>query len=502
MFRIDSISKLGTQPIPGSNRVGQQCYEFSQYTQIRNEIQKLARIGQSSNVDWIGIIDNSIELLTYHTKDLQIAAYLAFSLFHQYQFKGLAAGLNFLFNFIINFWEEAYPQGRLHAKIEALNWYASCSLNHLSRINLDKEDEEFQQEIIYLLKNFESELLTRAINCHLFANLREKIELLNTFAPIIEQKEESVIEFREFSHQKESNIHLEPALLTLTQFARELMEKDPSNPYAYYLNRIAAWAGINALPYNEEGQTLVKPPEYFNRERIRKVLNLGNLSEIIITVEEIIPQEPFWLDLNFISLNSLKKLDGKFNQAYEATKLELRHFLKRIPGVELLKFNDGTSFLSEDYLEQVQSLTAKKIAFTSVSEKKLSAIEQKQLQQIKEAMAQFDKKKQNMNFHQLELIHKESISNKIKLLVYMSVCESLIAENETALLKPYTDFIVELVEYHQLVTWEPSLALEALIVAFRCMKFLKNRSSTQEMDRVFSLITKMDMNAARELAQP
>ncbi|MBN9228890.1 MULTISPECIES: TssA family type VI secretion system protein [Legionella] len=501
MFRADSIHTLGTNPIPGFSKAGQQCYDFAQYTLIRNEIQKLSRIGQSSDVDWPRISDNAIELLTYHTKDVQIATYLAYSLFHQYQFKGLAAGLAFLVDFVVNFWEDAYPQGRLQAKIESLNWCATQSLSHLSQMKLTLDDEEFQQQIIHTLKKLESELLARAVNIDLFANLREKIESANTFAPqVIEHKEQPFIELHESKQQKASNIHLEPALLILTQSARELMEKDSSNPYAYYLNRVAAWGGINAIPYNEEGLTFVKPPEYFNLERIKKVQSTGNLSDIVATAEDIIPQEPFWLDLNLISLNALNKLDKKFNQAYEAVKLELIHFINRIPGIEQLKFSNNTPFISENYVEQINQLMAKKIPLGMDSEKTLSVIEQKQLHEIKEVIAQLDKKKTPTHIHQLELLRKDAISDKVKLFAYMTVCESLLAANEYAILKPYTAFIVELIEQHQLVTWEPSLALDALILTYRCMKFLKNNSSAQELEHVFSLITKMDIKVAMELA--
>ncbi len=501
MFKIDALNKLGTQSIPGLNKVGQQCYEFSQYTLIRNEIQKLSRVGQSSEVDWQAVIDNSIELLTYYTKDVQIASYLAYGLFEQYQLRGLTAGLTFLLDFIVNFWEDAYPQGRLKAKIESLNWYAAHSLDHLTQIKLITEDEEFRHPAINTLKTLESELLARGVNIDLFSNLQKKIESADGVTTSAAAQEKSITEFQNSNQQKESNINLEPALLILTQSARELMAKDLSDPYAYYINRVAAWSGVTKIPFNEKGLTLVNPPEYFNLERIKKVQNTGNLMEIVATAEEIIPQEPFWFDLNLISLNALNKLDGKFSQAYEITKLELIHFINRIPGIEQLRFNDNTAFLSENYVAQLDRLMAKKIPNSTDSERTLSVIEQKQLHEIKEIIAQFNKKKQKIPIHQLELLHKDSISNKVKLLSYMAICESLLDANEQSILKPYLTFILELIDRHQLMTWEPGLALEALILTYHCMKFLKNTISTQDMDHVFSLITKMDIHTAMELTQ-
>ncbi|PWY56726.1 ImpA domain-containing protein [Legionella qingyii] len=501
MFKIDSITNLGTQPIPGLNRAGQECYEFSQYTLIRNEVQKLSRVGQSSDVHWLSIIDNSIELLTYYTKDIQIASYLAYGLFHQYQFRGLAAGLNFLLDFIVHFWEEAYPQGRLKAKIEALNWYATQSLNHLKQIKLVSEDEDFLQPSISTLKNLERELLTRNVNIDLFSNLQKKIESTEVIALPTAAQEQTIIEMQSSNRQNESSVSLEPAFLLCTQFARELMEKDRSNPYAYYLNRVASWSGITGIPFNDDGLTLVKPPEYFNQERIKKVQDTGNWAEIVATAEEMLPQEPFWLDLNLISLNALQKLDGKFNPAYETTKRELVHFINRIPGIEKLRFSDKTPFLSEHYVAQLNLFTVKKSSQSTDSEKTLSAIEQNQLQAIKEVIAHLNTQKADMSRQQIELLHKDSISNKVKLLSYMAMCESLLDANEQSILKPYLTFILELINKHHLIAWEPGLALDALILTYRCMKFLKNSFSTQEMDHVFSLITKLDLNAARELAE-
>ncbi|WP_454784527.1 TssA family type VI secretion system protein [Legionella sp. WA2024007413] len=500
MFNIDSINKLGTQPIPGTNKAGEQCYEFTQYALIRNEVQKLSRIGQSSDVHWLSIIDNSIELLTYYTKDIQIAAYLAYGLFHQYQFKGLAAGLNFLLDFIVNFWEDAYPQGRMKAKIETLNWYATQSLNHLKQVKLSTDDEDLLHPIINTLKNLERELLTRGVHIDLFSSLQKKIEATEVITVHTPVQDKSSTELPSSNLQNQSSVNLEPALILCTQFARELMEKDRANPYAYYLNRVAAWGGITGIPVNDNGVTLVKAPEYFNQERIKKVQDTGDWAEIVATAEEIIPQEPFWLDLNLISLNALQKLDGVFNAAYETAKQELAHFIQRISGIEKLRFNDKTPFVSDHYVGQLSQIIAKKSAQISNSEKNLSAIEQNQLREIKEVIAQFNTKKPDISRQQLELLHKESISNKVKLFSYMALCESLLEANEQSILKPYLRLILEIIEQHHLTTWEPGLALEALILTYRSMKFLKNSFSTQEMDHVFYLITKLDLSAATELA--
>ncbi|MCL9684922.1 TssA family type VI secretion system protein [Legionella maioricensis] len=503
MSKLDAISALGAKPLSGSNQAGQECYELPEYIALHTEIQKLSRVGQSSSVNWTTIIENSVTLLTNHTKDIQIASYLSYSLFRQYRFQGLAVGLKFLVDFIRNFWDVAYPQGREKVKIEFLNWYAAQSINYLMQIQLIKEDGEFQKSILNSIKKLENELLAHGANIDFFSSLRKKIELIEAFSNLpepekTEEKQSAKLNETTQYPSKESKINLESALLILTQSARELMGKEPSNAYSYYLNRIAAWSGIEEAPLSEDGVTLVKSPEYFNHERIKKAQEAGYPTELAAIAEEMIPQEPFWLDLHFISLNALRKLDGSFNPVIEMIKREFVNFLARFPSIEQLKFSDGVPFLSEQYKEQFATFSKEKLPNLASHITALSAIEQKQLKQMKEVLTE---KNQRGDLASLELLNKNSISGKVKLLSYMAICDSLLNRNEQVVLKPNLTFIIELVERHQLITWEPSLALEALILVYRCMKFLKNNIPPHQMEHVFSLITQIDMKTAIELSQ-
>lgn len=505
MSKIDFINTIGAKPLTGASPVGQGCHELSEYVIVCNEIQKLSRIGQSSSIDWLSIIDNSVNLLTLHSKDIQIASYLAYSLFRQYHMQGLAPGLKLLLDLIANFWEELHPQGREKAKIEFLNWYATQSLNYLTQLSFVKGDEKFQKQVLTTIEKLESEMVKRGLETEFFSSFRKKLELFYTSPtvqemPVTEEKTAKLSTETESGQANESSINIASSLLTLTKSARELMLREPSNAYSYYLNRIAAWSGIAELPFNDEGLTLVNSPEFFNRERIKKAQDAGYPSDIVATAEEIIAQEPFWLDLHFISLNALRKLDVKFNQAQEVVKGELIHFLRRFPSIETLRFNDGTLFLSEQYAEQLSTFTTAKAPSFTANLASLSDLEQKQIKQIKEVTSALAKKKQKAEISQLELFNKDSISDKVKLLSYMAISDSLLCDDEQAVLKPYLGFIIELIERHELITWEPSLALEALVLVYRGMRFLKDKISTQQLDQVFSLITKIDMNVAKELA--
>lgn len=505
MSKIDFISTLGSKPLLGSHRhKGEEYTELPEYLAVRNEIQKLSRVGQSSSIDWFLVIDNSVKLLTHEAKDLQMASYLAYGLFHQYQFQGLLVGLKCLLDLVSNLWEEVYPQGREKAKSEFLNWYATQSINYLTELPTGQGNKAYQKQIIKTLEQLETELLARHVAVDYFVSLKNKIELFFTALPVLSEenglKQTSGLALSQTVPPPESKINLESGLLILTQMARDLLHQEPSNAYAYYLNRIASWAGIADIPLAEAGVSFVKAPELFNLQRIKNLQDKGLAAEIVATAEELIPQEPFWLDLQFISLNALKALDLPYKAAFETVKRELVHFLNRFPSIELLKFSDGTPFLNEQYREQCAVLTRKTIPLVNKYMVGLAELERKQLMQIQEMVEELSKKKDHNKFSQLELMKKESISEKVQLLAYMAICESFLDDNQSALLKANLTFIVELIDQHQLVTWEPALALEALVLVYRCMTFLKNTIAQQQKDYVFSLITQIDMKVAKELS--
>ena len=60
--------------------------------------------------DWVQVQKQCLEILTQHSKDLQVAAWLTEALFMQYRVPGLCAGLHIILGLCQQFWPQLYPQ--------------------------------------------------------------------------------------------------------------------------------------------------------------------------------------------------------------------------------------------------------------------------------------------------------------------------------------------------------------------------------------------------------
>lgn len=503
MVNLDDISTLGAKILAEDNPVGHQAYELAEYITLRDEIQKLSRIGQSSSLDWNSVIEKAVFLLSQHSKDLQVACYLAYGLFRQYHFHGLASGLKILADILANYWDKVYPQERERAKIEALNWVALQSTSYLGKIQLVVGEEKFQESIANSLDVIEQVLRSHDLENIYFSALKNKLEFLDWNASFAVEQAEKINPEQHTQvpseATQESRVNIEQSLIVLAKSARELMLDNPVNPQAYYLNRIAAWGGIAEIPIYQDNVTLLKPVEYFNQQRIKAILETGTPLEILIIAEEIIPQEPLWLDLHFISLEALRKLDTPSLVAQRVITGELLSICRRFPSLEHMKFSDEMPLLSEQFLGQFHSLEINKKDHIEKNIQNLSAIESRQIAEIKESALESKTINSQLSVTQLELLSKNSITDKVRLYAYMAICESLLHQPQPQRLKPYLSFIVELIEQHQLMTWEPTLTLEALVFVYRAGKALNGPVAKLLMERVFVLITKIDSNIAKDL---
>ncbi|MFH0730428.1 MAG: type VI secretion system protein TssA [Pseudomonadota bacterium] len=103
-------------PIPGDNPAG----EDLRYTGTYEELKEARRADDPldrgdwqrdiKTADWNKIIAIATEALSHKTKDLQIAAFLVEALSNTEGFSGIACGLNVITGFLLEFWEDVYPQ--------------------------------------------------------------------------------------------------------------------------------------------------------------------------------------------------------------------------------------------------------------------------------------------------------------------------------------------------------------------------------------------------------
>ncbi|HAT1773631.1 TPA: type VI secretion system protein, partial [Legionella pneumophila] len=507
MLELDKIVELVIKPIDDKNSVGENCHDSESYILLRNEMQKISRVTLSSTIDWNKVINTSLYLLIEKSKDIQVACYLAYALFHQYRFKGLKIGVQFLSNLINLYWNQMYPKDRLNVKINFVHWYISQSCSFFELLKLDKEEKKYIEQSIYSLVDLKKTLLEHNVNIDaaqfLINRLTDGLHELQIHPEdhfIKEEKISSKVMIQDQSSSRIDEVDLTQGFLILTKRARELMREDLTKAYPYYLNRLAAWGGIKELPTMEDdGVSVILPPDYFNIKRINDVQSRNDLTEILLVTEEIIPQEPLWLDLQIISCDILQKLGNKYRKAFLTVKREFLHFLHRMPSIEKLKFNNGNSFLSNWAYEQLE--TYRNSSGMTVIDRMhaLSEAEQGQIKEIEKIYQNINKKNFEQSIIQLEQINKQAVSERIRLITYLGTCRESMKFSNYTILKPNLFFALELIERHQLFTWEPILSLDALSLIYRGMRLIKNKISDEQLEHVINLIARIDTKMAIEL---
>lgn len=218
-------------------------------------------------------------------------------------------------------------------------------------------------------------------------------------------------------------------------------------------------------------------------------------------VEEIIPDEPFWLDLQILSLDMLKKLGERYEEAFAVVKREFIQFLQRFPGIEKLKFNNNSAFLSDWAQDQLNELrTTSSMSFTDRMSH-LSLAEQQQIDEIKSLSKAFSRKNIELEIVQLEQINKQAVSERVRLTAYMAICEELLKAGNRTIIRPYLLFILEIIDKHQLGTWDSVLTLDALSLVYRGMKSIRNKISDDLFEQVIHRVARIDSKMVLELSK-
>ncbi|WP_246137753.1 type VI secretion system ImpA family N-terminal domain-containing protein, partial [Myxococcus llanfairpwllgwyngyllgogerychwyrndrobwllllantysiliogogogochensis] len=111
------------EPVPGTAPAGTQAKHDPAYEAITAEVAKLESPA-SNAVRWDEVVRGADELLKGTTKDLWLAAYLAYGLYVTRGMDGAATGAALLAEVTERFWPDLFPEvKRLRARANAVGWF-------------------------------------------------------------------------------------------------------------------------------------------------------------------------------------------------------------------------------------------------------------------------------------------------------------------------------------------------------------------------------------------
>lgn len=382
----DAILALGRTPIAGDNPCGEDCRYDPDYEAVEAQIAKMQSIS-GGTPDWLAVARGSRALLADKTKDLKIASFYACALFETEGFEGLAAGLTILSDLLDHHWEGLYPpKKRMRARGNAISWLGSQVTGPLEAAEPGPDLDEAVLNAHSQLRALDSDAADKmGDHAPVLGEMRRALQRLAEGIKLRQQQEAEKAAKQEAEKQKAEEAKakqaedpkpqsaqpapqsspkpvaaaapavstaapvddaeakkalrdLQTAMRNLAKFRREA---SPGDALAYQLNRVAAWASVERLPPNEGGQTQLPPPD---KERMTLVEGAagGDPNLAIRAAEAAIADFLFWLTPHRIAAGALEQMG---QQAARTMVVDmLAAFLRRVPGVEALSFNDGTPF--------------------------------------------------------------------------------------------------------------------------------------------------------------
>lgn len=477
-----SYKELGAKPISESSPAGEDSRYEAEYAQVLEEIEKLSFSGQGTPISWPTVAKNAEIILSQKSKDLQIASYLAVALFHNNGLQGVLDGIDVLTAYFEKYWENGWPAlKRIRGRINAIDWWHERCVTFLQDFTdpIPAQTQSNLAESIKTLDNIIAEKMPDASSLRDLSNAVQRLVL-------IQEKKEEPTPKEEVKQDKSpqeatkapaTQVAASPVtppvqpvapstddpaqlrkafVLTTTAYLSVARREEPANASIWQLSRLMIWGPIQNVPSSENGQTMIPAPDLPQITQAQRKLESGNALEAAISAEEIFLTSPFNLDLQALIFNALSSLGAPFANAATTVKEETIRFFARMPGVDKLSYIDGTPFASPATIAWLKSVsqenttlgTSGSHAGGALDDVFASAKELALNSKLNEALLALDEAK------------TESAATNLSIRSYQT--RLLLDANRVEPAQALAEVLLEEVKAHNLDTWDPHLAHQAL----------------------------------------
>ncbi len=513
------IFDIGTTPISAEEPAGHDVSYDDDFDALGYELKKLSSPTADSAIDWDRVKELSIKILKEKSKHLQVACYLCVALCQTDGISGCATGIHVIREMMENYWDTLYPpKKRKKGRINALSWWSEKVQAALEGTEPETWDADSRTRFIDDLTGIDTIIAEKLPDGPVLR------PLIDTISTLIVQKKEEQIEpeatetsdqpdapqedssaapsdtsnttddqpssqhihsqtdtaapnsdtFSTFSSEIAKSIensdvdadkYFADGLDFLAQAATRFLKQDIKRPIGYQINRLIAWSGIDALPPATDGKTMLPPPDEQLVTLLKGQYESGLWDVLLSTAESYVRQYLFWLDLSFYVATALNNLHA------QAASMAVAHdtllFITRLHSIEALCFSNGMPFASEDTRQWLLELSnpagsdtvsAAPDSDNLLIETESSAMQMAIQQGIGEALSFF---KENSGVPD---------SGRKRFLHDLAICRIMLKAKQIDMARPFASRLINMVNAMDMESWEPRLALEALMAAYRTFK--------------------------------
>ena len=504
MADIVDLGKLLAK-LPGETGSGLDPSQETEYESIREELDNLTNPNSDGSVDWHKVEALASEILSSKAKDLLVATWLGVALIETKGIHGLGHGIKLLAALTHDYWDTMYPSlKRMRGRRNAIDWWQGRAKDWLQVQIIDPILASELDSYVKSLESLDQELSERDPDSLPLTEFLSYLKRVDVIPDPIEEDvsaaaaaEDEVLadaptsvessnpeasqpfDDAGASVQKQSPLpsaggipaanlkinaisDLPAALAPIQDYLSKLSDGvravDPFNPLISKLSRFAVRSSILTLPPAQSGTTRIPNPR---NATFDGVLEAGNPEAIFNFCESRIGSSPFWLDLDIESARALSKLGHEANLLRQAVIDDVLSFVQRLPGVELLKFDDGTPFASPETRSFIESAQAERSggggtdAFSICSREAMGAFSEGD---VESAMA----------IYQAFIENTREGRNQFR--ARLALVGLLMDARDDVDPMPYIEPLIDECDRRSLGDWEPELVFATLVYKLRALK--------------------------------
>ncbi|MBT2339761.1 MULTISPECIES: type VI secretion system protein TssA [Pseudomonas] len=336
------------RPVSADSAVGEDPGYDDDFQSLREEVNKL------SGADTERVIALAEKLLTHTCKDLRVATYYLWARLHRDGEAGLAEGLSLMAALVDHFADTLLPV-RANSRKLAVQWLAGSKL--LDTLSMFPEVVRAEAErTVAALAWLEQGLAAwpqeqRPSLEPLYAALSARLVQSGGVDALVPQNTAS----------QTSHVHAGAAPVAAIKSGRDLLDggralagylRDQPHGWlaAHRLMKSLRWDTVHqAPPLDANGNTRLAPPRADYRAQLKRLYLQQGWTQLLDQVERIYAEgvNHFWLDLQWYVFQALSKQPPPQDRWADITQRDLGMFLGRLPGLEMLCWNDGSPFADE-----------------------------------------------------------------------------------------------------------------------------------------------------------
>jgi type VI secretion system protein VasJ len=461
------------------------------------ELQTLVRQALSAaggaTADWERITTLSTGLLA-QAKDFVVGGYYALAMYQSRKADGFLTGCSTYLDLIENDWQDATPpMERPKARERAISWWLERSVIAMRALAQSPAPVETITALMERCQRVDEFLKQKLDDEPTFAALIHALERFTLTAepiPVALPAENpaatsSPAEVNVLS-DTDARVALDRIETGARRLANYMQSRDISDPRGYRLNRLSCWFAIDDLPPSENGRTKIAPPDQTLRIRLENLSKEKQWPALLQFAEDSAFQSVFWLDLQRAACESLEAMGH--SRAAEAVRAATGAFVMRLPGVENLRFSEGTPFADDETHAWLASFQSVATAPAAASD--LEAEIARDMEPVK-GLIKNHKYIEAAQAFQDRL--KASASARERFLCRQAFAAMLARTSGGTWFAPQAEQIIQDIDDFRLEQFDPPLALKGFTVALRGYRARSDAASKKRAEELLQRIAQIDL---------